>query len=158
MINPNHIIGDTAYIKEVEELLTQYDKIILKGPHNIGNYTMVKHAIHFITKKPIQCKYRSKTPAENDWIDEQVKIILENGVIEKANNSYSFNVVVVGKKDGEGKGMDRLCINLAPLNKVTILDKYPLPNIEEMLTNFHGTTIFTILDLAAVYWQIMLRD
>ena len=27
-----------------------------------------------------------------------------------------------------------------------------------MLTNFYGATIFTTLDLAAAYWQIMLRD
>ena len=84
--------------------------------------------------------------------------MLENEVIEEANSSYSSNVVVVRKKDGEGKSIDCLCINLAPLNKVIILDKYPLPNIDEMLTNFYGTTIFTTLDLAAAYWQIMLRD
>src|ERR1044071_2138883 len=84
--------------------------------------------------------------------------MLENGVIEEANSSYSSNVIVVRKKNGEGKEMDRLCINLAPLNKVTIPDKYLLPNIDEMLTNFYGATIFTILDLAAAYWQIMLRD
>ena len=53
MINLNHIIGETAYIKEVEELLIQYDEIISKGPHDIGNCTMVEHAIHLITKKPI---------------------------------------------------------------------------------------------------------
>src|ERR1043165_1251968 len=158
MINLNHIIGETAYIKEVEELLIQYDEIISKGLHDIRNCIMVEHAIHLITKKSIQCKYRSKTPTENDWIDEQVKIMLENGVIEEANSSYSSNVIVVKKKDREGKGIDRLCINLVPLNKVTIPDKYPLPNINEMLTNFYGATIFTILDLAAAYWQIMLRD
>ena len=106
MIDFNHIIGETGYIKEGEELLTEYDKIISKGPHDIGNCTMVEHAIHLIIKKPIQCKYRSKTPAENDWIDEQVKIMLENGVIEEANSSYSSNVVVVRKKDGEGKEID----------------------------------------------------
>src|ERR1043165_7042889 len=54
--------------------------------------------------------------------------------------------------------MNILCINLAPLNKVTIPDKYPLPNIDEMLTNFYEATIFTTLDLAAAYWQIMLRN
>src|ERR1043165_8917802 len=84
--------------------------------------------------------------------------MLENGVIEEANSSYSSNVVVVEKKDEEEKGMDHLCINLAPLNKVTLPDKYPLPNIDEMLTNFYGATIFTTLDLVATYWQIMLRD
>ena len=83
--------------------------------------------------------------------------MLENGVIEEANSSYLFNIVVVDKKDRKGKSMDRLCINLALLNKITIPDKYPLPNIDKMLTNFYRTTIFTILDLAAAYWQIMLR-
>src|ERR1043165_7907551 len=53
MINLNHIIGETAYIKEVEELLKQYDEIISKGSHDIKNCIMVKHAIHFIIKKPI---------------------------------------------------------------------------------------------------------
>ena len=84
--------------------------------------------------------------------------MLENGVIEEANSSYSSNVVVVEKKDEEEKGMDHLCINLASLNKITIPNKYLLPNIEEMLTNFYGATIFITLDLAVAYWQIMLRE
>ena len=108
MINLNHIIEETAYIKEVKELLIQYDEIISKRPHDIGNCTIVEHAIYLITKKPIQYKYWSKTPAENDWIDEQVKIMLKNGVIEEANSSYLSNVVVVEKKDREEKGMDHL--------------------------------------------------
>ena len=53
MIDLNHIIGETAYIKEVEELLAEYDEIISKGPYDIGNCTMVEHAIHLIMKKPI---------------------------------------------------------------------------------------------------------
>src|ERR1043165_9317128 len=104
IIDLNHIIGETAYIREIKELLTEYDEIISKGPHDIGNCTMVEHAIHLITKKLNQCKYRSKTPAENNWIDEQVKIMLKNEVIEEANSSYSSNVVIVKKKDGERKG------------------------------------------------------
>src|ERR1044071_4278670 len=84
--------------------------------------------------------------------------MLENGVIEEANSSYSSNIMVVGKKNGEGKGMNHLCVNLILLNKIIIPDKYPLPNIDEILTNFYRATIFTILDLVATYWQIMLRD
>ena len=62
--------------------------------------------------------------------------MLQNGVIEESSNPYAFNVIVVGKKDGAGEGMDRLCINYAPLNKCTIPDRYPLPNINEMLLSF----------------------
>ena len=57
-------------------------------------------------------------------------------VIEESSSLYAFNVVVVEKKDGAEEGMDRLCINYAPLNKLTISDRYPLPNINEMLSSF----------------------
>ena len=62
--------------------------------------------------------------------------MLQNEVIEEFNSLYTFNIVVVGKKDSARGGMDRLCINYASLNKLTIPDKYLLPNINKMLSNF----------------------
>ena len=62
--------------------------------------------------------------------------MLQNGVIEELSSPYAFNVVVIEKKDGTGEDIDRLYINYTPLNKLTIPDKYPLPNINEMLSNF----------------------
>jgi len=62
--------------------------------------------------------------------------MLQNGVIEESNNPYAFNVVVVGKKDGAGEGMDRICIKYVLFNKLTIPDRYFLPNINEMLSSF----------------------
>ena len=59
--------------------------------------------------------------------------MLQNGVIEESSSPYAFNVIVVGKKDDAGEEMDRLCINYAPFNKLTIPDRYPLPNIKKFL-------------------------
>ena len=53
--------------------------------------------------------------------------------------------------------MDRLCINYAPLNKRTIPDRYPLLNINEMLSSFWRSKWFTVIDLTSAYWQIQLR-
>ncbi len=64
--------------------------------------------------------------------------MLQNRVIEESSSPYAFNVVVVGKKNEAREGIDRLCINYAPLNKRTIPDRYPLPNINEMLLSFWG--------------------
>ncbi len=80
--------------------------------------------------------------------------MLQNGIIEESSSPYAFNVVVVGKKDRAEEGMDRLCINYAPLNKRTIPDRYLLPNINEMLLSFWGSKWFTVIDLASAYWQI----
>ncbi len=65
--------------------------------------------------------------------------MLQNGVIEESSSPYAFNVIVVGKKDDAGEEMDRLCINYASLNKLTIPDRYLLLNINEMLSSFWGS-------------------
>ncbi len=97
------------------------------------------------------------TPKEHQWINEQVEIMLKNGVIEESSSPYVFNVIVVGKKDGAGERMDRLCINYAPLNKVTIPDRYPLLNINETCNRFWKSRWFMSLDLVSAYWQVLVR-
>ena len=81
-------------------------------------------------------KQGHRSSREHEWIEEQVQIMLQNRVIEESSSPYAFNVVVVGKKDGTEEEIDRLCINYTLLNKRTIPDRYPLPNINEMLSSF----------------------
>ncbi len=106
---------------------------------------------------PVVGKQGHRLPREHEWIEEQVQIMLQNGVIEESSSPYAFNVIVVGKKDGAGEEIDRLCINYTPLNKRTIPDRYPLPNINEMLSSFWRSKWFIVIDLASAYWQIQLR-
>ncbi len=56
--------------------------------------------------------------------------------MEESSSPYAFNVVVVKKKDRVEEGIDKLCINYVPLNKLTISDRYFLFNINEMLSSF----------------------
>jgi len=53
--------------------------------------------------------------------------------------------------------MDRLCINYAPFNKLTIPDRYLIPNFNEILSSFWRSKWFIVIDLALAYWQIQLR-
>src|SRR6266508_1429037 len=127
---------------EVEQalkiILEEYDDVVSRGAHDIGNCRTIEHAIRLLDETPVVGKQGHRSPREHEWIEEQVQIMLQNGVIEESSSPYAFNVVVVGKKDGAGEGMDRLCINYAPLNKRTISDRYPLPNINKMLSSFWG--------------------
>ena len=68
---------------------------------------------------------------EHKWIENQVKIMLENKVIEKLNSLYAFNIVVIRKKNKAEEGMDKLYINYRLLNKIMIPDRYLLPNINK---------------------------
>ena len=77
--------------------------------------------------------------------------MLKNEVIEKSRSAYTTNVVVVGKKDEEDEGMDRLCVNFGLLNRKTLVDRYLLPIIVELLRLFKGCEYYTVIDLKAAY-------
>ncbi len=82
--------------------------------------------------------------------------MLKNEVIESLTSPYAFNIVIVRKKDGASEGMDRMYINYASLNEVTKKDSRFIPIIKEYLSLFHEVKWLTVLDLASVYWQILL--
>src|SRR6266498_319675 len=138
-------------------ILEEYNDVVSREAHDIGNCRTIEHTIRLMDETLVVGKQGHCSPRKHEWIEEQVQIMLQNRVIEESSSPYAFNVVVVEKKDGAGEGMDRLCINYAPLNKRTISDRYPLPNINEMLSSFWRSKWFTVIDLALAYWQIQLR-
>ncbi len=125
-----------TYPEEVQQILNEFDEIVSKGSYDIGNCLNIEHVIRLTTDVLVIGKMGYHIPKEHKWIEDQVKIMLENKVIEELSSLYTFNIVIVGKKDGAGEGMDRLCINYGPLNKITISDRYLLPNINEICSRF----------------------
>ena len=70
-------------------------------------------------------------------------------------SEWATPVVPVMKKDGSV----RLCgDHKITVNQATETDTYPLPHIEEMLTSVGGGTVFSKLDLAHAYQQVVLED
>ncbi len=125
-----------TYLEEVQQILNEFDKIVSKGSHDIRNCLTIKHVIRLTTDVPVVGKMGYHIPKKYKQIEDQVKIMLENGVIEKSNSLYAFNVVIVRKKNRAGEGIDRLYVNYRLLNKIMILDRYLLPNINKTYNRF----------------------
>ncbi|KAI3374166.1 hypothetical protein L3Q82_006026 [Scortum barcoo] len=76
--------------------------------------------------------------------------MLEKGVIRESCSPWAAHIVLVKKKHGSW----RFCVDYRKLNAVTHKDAFPLPRIEETLTNLTRAKWFSTLDLASGYWQV----
>ena len=52
----------------------------------------------------------------------------------------------------------RLCINYKELNKRTIMNKYPLPRIEDLFDQLREAMVFSKIDLQFGYHQIKIKE
>ncbi|KMQ93024.1 hypothetical protein RF55_6914 [Lasius niger] len=78
------------------------------------------------------------------------------GIIEKVNSSvWATPIVPVLKKDGRV----RICGDYkSTVNPQVIIDKHPLPTIDELFTAISGGVIFSKIDLRQAYLQMRVRS
>ena len=50
-----------------------------------------------------------------------------------------------------------MCVDKRQLNKMTIKNKYPLPRIDDLMDQLHGSSVFSKIDLQLGYHQILVK-
>ena len=81
--------------------------------------------------------------------------MLSEGIIDRIDTSpWMSNVVIV--RNSKKSGDIRLCLDLRQVNKAVIPDSYPIPSLEELMSEFNGSTVFSKLDLSQGYLHIPL--
>jgi hypothetical protein len=85
---------------------------------------------------------------------EQIQELQGKGHIRPSSSPWGAPVIFVLKKDG----MQRMCVEYRALNVVTIKNKYPLPQIDDLFDQLRGACVFSKIDLWSGYYQLKIRE
>ena len=88
--------------------------------------------------------------ALRDFIEEH----LRSGFIRSTSSPHGAPILFAKKKDS---GL-RLCIDFRGLNKITKMDRYPLPFISDLLTTAGKARVYTTLDIRHAYHMIRIAE
>ncbi|GJP64845.1 hypothetical protein CLOP_g21787 [Closterium sp. NIES-67] len=142
--------------EKIKELLKEFQDILPDDlPNELPPYRTHQHEIveEPGSKLTFRAPYRL-SPTELADIKKQIEYLLTKGLIRSSTSPYGATVLFTQKPDGSL----RMCIDYQALNKQTIKNKYPIPQIDDLLDQLRGATVFSKLDLRTGYWQIRMAD
>ena len=93
-------------------------------------------------------------PTELKELKAQLEELLSKGFIRPSTSPWGAPVLFVKKKYGSL----RLCIDYTQLNQATIHNKYPLPCIDELFHQLHGSRVYSKIDLRSGYHQLRVQE
>ncbi|XP_074266836.1 uncharacterized protein LOC141590124 [Silene latifolia] len=93
-------------------------------------------------------------PKELEELKKQLEELLEKGYVRLSMSLWEAPVLFVNKKDGSM----RFCIDYMELSNVTINNRYPLAQIDDLFNQLSGAEIFSKIDLRSGYHKLRIKD
>ena len=93
-------------------------------------------------------------PSELKELKVQMEELVSKGFVRPSTFPWGALVLFVKKKDGSL----RLCIDYRQLNKVTILNQYLLPRIDDLFDQLQGARVFSKIDMRSGYHQLKIQS
>ena len=133
------------------ELLAKYPALTAPRNNKSVEYNVCHKIV--VTGYPCSARPRPLSPEKMKCAQEEINQLLEAGIVRRSDSPYSSPLHMVPKQTATG-GTFRLCGDYRQLNKMTVEDKYPVPNAQTLFYRLAGATIFSKIDLVKAYHQI----
>lgn len=141
------------------KLMGKYSKLFHDTNTNLTFTNVIKHRINTTDPIPIHTKSYRYPYVHREEVHKQIQEMLNSNIIRHSNSPYSAPIWIVPKKDdASGTKKWRLVIDYRKLNEKTIDDKYPIPNIDEILDKLGRSMYFSTLDLAKGFHQVEIDE
>ncbi len=104
-----------------------------------------------------QARPRPLNATKRAQVREEVDKLLAMGFIRHSRGPHSSPIVVVANGH-KGSTKIRLCIDYRAINKATVPDQYPLPDVKTFVDEAAGCKYFASLDLRQGYYQMPMNE
>ena len=156
-LDDNELLKDKPEIREkIIQIFIDNRSALSINDHDYGLTRLLK--FHIEVQKgaqPVHARVRPLNPVQEAGLKQQLDDWMKAGVIEKAMSPWAAAVVPCKKK---GTTKLRFAMDYRQLNAQTVKDAFPLPNIEANLHKLTGSSVFSCLDAAAAFHNILVDE
>ena len=152
-LNANH--HDDSLPSVASSLLQEFEDVFPEeGPSGLPPIRGIEHQIDFVPGATIPNRpaYRSN-PEETKELQSQVEELMAKGYVRESLSPCAVLMLLVPKKDGSW----RICVDCRAINNITVKYRHPIPRLDDMLDELHGSCVFSKIDLKSGYHQIRMK-
>ena len=148
------VLHDTSQCKRLMDFLVTNRDVIAIKDDKLGQTPLTTFEINVPQNtRPIYTPPYRIPHSQQKVIDELVDSMLNDKIIEPSVSPWASPLILVRKKDGTY----RPCVDYRKLNSCTTPDRFPIPNLTEILQKLGRAKVFTTLDLKSGYYQMKLE-
>jgi hypothetical protein len=141
---------DKGMEQQLWRVLEQYQDVFAWNKGELGCCKVGEHLIDTQGFPPCKVAPGRLSYWEEAEVNRQINVLVELGKMRPSSSAYACRVTLPVKKDGSR----RFCGDYRPLNLQTRRDSFPMPLVEDVISQLGKSSWFTTLDLQSGFWQI----